>query len=126
VTPIAAIAQSGIAAATLKLNAAASNLANAGDTSAIGASGYQPIAVDNSATPDGGVAARAVTLNTPPIVAYDPTSPVANARGYVDAPEIDPISEVSNTLAAGRAFAFSVKVLKAADKDQQTLLDLKT
>jgi hypothetical protein len=29
-------------------------------------------------------------------------------------------------LAAGRAFAFSVKVLKAADKDQQTLLDLKT
>jgi len=126
VTPIAAIAQSGIAAATLKLGASAANLANAGDTSAIGAGGYQPIAVDNSTTPDGGVAARAVTLNTPPIVAYDPTSPLANARGYVDAPEIDPISEVSNTLAAGRAFAFSVKVLKAADKEQQTLLDLKT
>jgi len=76
--------------------------------------------------PDGGVAARAVTLNSPPVVAYDPTSPVANVRGYVDAPEIDPISEVSNALAAGRAFAFSAKVLNAADKDEQTLLDLKT
>ena len=125
-TPIAAIAQSGLAAASLRLNASAANLANAGDTSAIGVSGYQPIAVDDSTTPDGGVAARAVTLNSPPVVAYDPTSPVANVRGYVDAPEIDPISEVSNALAAGRAFAFSAKVLNAADKDEQTLLDLKT
>jgi len=126
VNSITATAQSGLAAATLSLSAAAANIANAGDTSAIGASGYQPIAVDNSTTPGGGVAAQAVTLNSPPLVAYDPTSPVANARGYLDAPEIDPISEVSNTLAAGRAFASSVKVMKAADKDQQTLLDLKT
>lgn len=125
-TPIAAIAQSGLAVATLKLNASAANLANAADTSAIGASGYQPIAVDGSAAPDGGVAARAVTLNSPPIIAYDPNAPAANARGYVDAPEIDPISEVSNILAAGRAFAFSAKALKDADKDAQTLLDLKT
>ena len=49
VTPVAAIAQSGIAAATLKLNASASNLANANDTSALGAKGYQPIQVNNTA-----------------------------------------------------------------------------
>jgi len=127
VTPVAAIAQSGIAAATLKLNASASNLANAGDTSPIGSSGYQSTEVDDSPAPNGGgVIAQAVTVRSPSLIVYDPASAAANARGLADAPEIDPISQVSNMLAAGRAFAFSVKVLKAADDDEQTLLDLKT
>jgi flagellar basal-body rod protein FlgC len=126
VTPVAAIAQSGLTAATLKLNSSASNIANADDTSAVGAKGYQPTEVENSALPTGGVVAQAVTLKPGTMVIYDPTSAAANARGYVEAPEIDPISEVSNMLAAGRAFAFNVKVLKAADEDDKTLLDLKT
>jgi flagellar basal-body rod protein FlgC len=127
VIAVAAIAQSGIAAATLKLNASASNLANAGDTSPIGTSGYQPTAVDDSAAPNGGgVIAQAVTVKSPALLVYDPTSAAANARGLADAPEIDPISQVSNLLAAGRAFAFSVKVLKAGDDEEQTLLDIKT
>jgi flagellar basal-body rod protein FlgC len=125
VTPVAAIAQSGIAAATLKLNASASNLANAGDTSAVGAKGYQPIQVDNTALPGGGVLAQAVTLKPGTMIIYDPTAAAANALGFAQAPEIDPISEVSNSLAAGRALAFSVKVLKTADKEAKTLLDLK-
>jgi flagellar basal-body rod protein FlgC len=126
VTPVAAIAQSGIAAATLKFNASATNVVNAGDTSALGAKGYQPIQVNNSALPLGGVLAQAVTLKPGTMIIYDPTSAAANAHGFAQAPEIDPIAEMSNTLAAGRAFAFSVKVLKAADKDEKTLLDLKT
>ena len=125
-TPVAAIAQSGIAAATLKLNASASNLVNANDTSALGAKGYQPIQVNNSAVPTGGVLAQAVTLKPGTMVIYDPTASAANAMGYAQAPEIDPISEISNSLAAGRAFAFSVKVLKTADDEEKTLLDLKT
>ena len=121
-----AIALSGIAAATLKLNASASNLANANDTSALGAKGYQPTQVDNSALPGGGVLAQAVTLKPGTMVIYDPTASAANALGFAQVPEIDPIAEVSNTLAAGRAFAFSVKVMKAADDEEKTLLDLKT
>ncbi len=124
--PVAAIAQSGIAAATLKLNASASNVVNANDTSAVGASGYQPIEVNNSAVPTGGVLAQAVTLKPGTMVVYDPTSAAANARGFVQGPEIDPIAEISNAMAAGRAFAWNVKVLKAADKQEQTLLDMKT
>jgi flagellar basal-body rod protein FlgC len=126
VTPVAAIAQSGIAAATLELNASASNVVNAGDTSALGAKGYQPIQVNNSAVPAGGVLAQAVTLKPGTMIIYDPTSAAANALGFAQAPEIDPIAQMSNTLAAGRAFAFSVKVLKAADKEEKTLVDLKT
>ena len=124
-TPVAAIAQSGLTAATLKLNSSASNLANAGDRSAVGAKGYQPTEVENSALPNGGVVAQAVTLSPGTTIIYDPTAAAANARGFVQAPEIDPITEVSNMLAAGRAFAFSVKVLKSADADEKTLLDLK-
>jgi flagellar basal-body rod protein FlgC len=126
VTPVAAIAQSGLTAATLKLNSSASNIANADDTSAVGDKGYQPTDVENSALPTGGVLAQAVTLKPGTMVIYDPTSAAANARGFVQAPEIDPIAEVSNILAAGRAFAFNVKVLKTADKEDKTLLDLKT
>jgi flagellar basal-body rod protein FlgC len=126
VTPVAAIAQSGIAAATLKLNASASNTVNANDTSALGAPGYQPLGVDNSALPTGGVMAQAVTLKPGTMVIYDPTSASANALGFAQAPEIDPINETSNMLAAGKAFAFSVKVLKAADDEDKTLLDMKT
>ena len=121
---MAAIAQSGIAAATLKLNASASNTVNANDTSAVGASGYLPLGVNNSAVPTGGVVAHAVTLKPGTMVIYDPTSAAANARGFADAPEIDPIAETSNMLAAGKAFAFSVKVLKAADDEEKTLLDM--
>jgi flagellar basal-body rod protein FlgC len=120
------IALSGIAAATLKLNASASNIANANDTSALGAKGYLPIKVDNSAAPGGGVLAQAVTLKPGTTVIYDPTSAAANALGFAQAPEIDPIAETSNMLAAGQAFAFSVKVLKAANQDEKTLLDMKT
>jgi flagellar basal-body rod protein FlgC len=123
---VAAIAQSGIAAATLKLNASASNIANADDTSALGDAGYQPLGVDDSALPTGGVQAKAVTLKPGSTVIYDPTASAANARGLVQAPEIDPIAETSNLLAAGQAFAFSVKVLKAADDETQTLLDMTT
>jgi flagellar basal-body rod protein FlgC len=126
VTAVAAIAQSGIAAATLKLNASASNLANANDTSALGAKGYLPIKVDNSAAPGGGVLAQAVTLKPGTTTIYDPTSAAANALGFAQAPEIDPITETSNMLAAGQAFAFSVKVLNAANQDEKTLLDMKT
>ena len=125
-TPVAAIAQSGLTAATLKLNASAANLANANDTSALGAKGYQPTQVDNTALPGGGVLAQAVTLKPGTMVIYDPTASAANALGFAQAPEIDPIAEVSNTLAAGRAFAFSVKVMKAADDEEKTLLDVKT
>ena len=120
------IALSGIAAATLKLNASASNIANANDTSALGAKSYLPIKVDNSAAPGGGVLAQAVTLKPGTTVIYDPTSAAANALGFAQAPEIDPIAETSNMLAAGQAFAFSVKVLKAANQDEKTLLDMKT
>ena len=125
-TPAAAIAQSGIAAATLRLTVSASNLANANDASAPGGPpAYSPLAVTESAAAGGGVVARAVTAKTAQLLVYDPASPVAGVGGMVQTPEIDPVSEITNQIAAGRAFAFSLEALKAADEEQQSLLDIK-
>jgi flagellar basal-body rod protein FlgC len=125
-TPVAAIALSGLTAATLKLNASASNLANAGDERAVGSAAYSPVGVVNSAAPGGGVTAQAVTLRSPSLVVFNPGSPVANAQGLVETPDISPIAEVSNQLAASHAFVVSLEALKVANDEEKTLLDLKT
>jgi flagellar basal-body rod protein FlgC len=123
-TPATAIALSGLTAATLKLNAAASNLANVGDESAVGSGGYAPVGV--AGAPGGGVTAQAVTLRYRSLVVFNPASPVANAQGLVETPAIDPIAEVSNQLAASHAFTASLEALKVAGEEEKTLLDLKT
>jgi flagellar basal-body rod protein FlgC len=125
-SPVDAIASSGLAAATLKLNVSASNLANAQDEAAVGAPGYQPLKVQNTTAPGGGVTAVATTVKPASFLAFDPASPVANVHGLVAKPEIDPIDEVSNQLQAGRAFAFSLKALEVHNETEKTLLDLKT
>jgi flagellar basal-body rod protein FlgC len=124
VTSAADIALSGLAAATLKLNASASNIANAGDTSAVGASGYKPVQVVNSPTPGGGVTAQAVTVKPSSLIVYDPMSPVANAQGLVQAPQIDPIQEIGMLQTARTAFAYSLKALRVANQEQKALLDV--
>jgi flagellar basal-body rod protein FlgC len=127
VPPASAISQSGLSAATLRLNVSASNLANLDDTSPVGSTtGYQPSAVMQSPLPDGGVSAQAVTLSSAQLLAYDPTAAIANEQGLVQKPDIDPITEVTNQLAASRAFAFNLDALKAAEEDQQSLLDIST
>src|SRR5579871_5689275 len=106
-TPVTGIALSGIVAATTALNASASNLANANDTAKVGGKpAYNRVAVQNTAAAGGGV--------------------VANVQGLVQQPEISPVTEITNQLTAGRAFAFSLEALKAADEEQKTLLDIKT
>ena len=126
-TPVAAIAGSGLAAATLGLTVSAANLANANDTSAPGSkNAHAPRVVKQSPAPDGGVSAQAVTVKTAQLLVYDPASPVAGANGMVQTPEIDPVSEITNQISAGRAFAFSLEALKAASDERKQLLDLKT
>lgn len=123
---VAGIAASGMAAATLKLSASASNLANIEDVAPVGAAGYQPIGVQTTPLAGGGVAATAVTLKPASYAAYDPTSPLANGQGMVAKPEIDPISEIGNQIQAGQAYAFQLKTLQIADEEQKAIFDMTT
>ena len=125
-SPASAIAASGLVAATLKLGASAANLANASDAAKVGVkAAFDPLGVQTSPLPGGGVAARVVTLSPGQTLAFDPTSALANAQGLVQAPEIDPVSEVSNRLLAHQAFAFSLEALKVAAENEKTLLNIK-
>ena len=118
------IAQSGLAAASLKLSASASNLANIDDTSSVDAPGYQPLATQTTALPGGGVSAQAVTLKPAAYQAYDPTSPLADVQGMVDKPQIDEIGEIGNQIQASQAYAFQLKTLQAANEEEASLLDM--
>jgi flagellar basal-body rod protein FlgC len=125
VSSIFAIAQSGLAAANSMLNVSASNIANIDDASPVGAvGGFNPSQVETSPAPGGGVIAQAVTVKPAQLLAYNPASPLANAQGLVDMPNIDPITEVTNQLTAGIAFAYSLAALKAADEEQRQTLDM--
>lgn len=121
---VAGIAVSGMTAATLRLSASASNLANIEDVSAVGAVGYQPVGVQNQALVGGGVIATAVNLQPASYLAYDPTSPLANGQGLVSKPQIDPIAEIASQMEAGQAYAFQLKAFRIADEEQKALLDM--
>src|SRR5579863_2182386 len=124
--PAAAIALSGLTAASLKLDVSASNLVSAQDEVRVGAApAFQPLAIVQSPAPGGGVVATAVTLKSGPLIVFDPASPAANAQGLVQAPEIDPIAQIAGQLAGSQAFAFSLEALKVADEMDKSLLDLK-
>jgi flagellar basal body rod protein FlgC len=97
-TPAVAIALSGLHAATLKLNAAATNLANAEDA--------------QRAQTSAATTARAAALKP--------------GSGLLSMPEISPILEVANQAEAGLAFSAALKVFGIARKEEKTLLDLKT
>jgi flagellar basal-body rod protein FlgC len=124
---MAGIAQSGLTAATQQVNASASNLANANDSSPVGStSGFQPVQVQNVTAPGGGIVGKAVTVKPASLISFDPSSPVANAQGLALEPNIDPIAEVTNQLVGGHAFAFSLLALRAADEEEKSLLDIKS
>ena len=127
IAPAAAIDMSGMTAAAAKFAASATNLANMGDAGVVtGTPSYTPTGAINPAAPVGAAVSSAVTLRPASFVAYSPISPTAAVQGLVIAPEIDPISEVSNQLQAGNAYAFSLKALQVADETQQSLLDLRS
>jgi flagellar basal-body rod protein FlgC len=124
---VAAIALSGMNAATTSLAATASNVVNMDDVSAVGsASSYQLLGVVKASTPGGGVSGAATTLKPASLLSYDPISPVANVQGYVSVPEIDPVDEISAQMQASQAYAFSVKTLQVADETQQSLLNIQS
>jgi flagellar basal-body rod protein FlgC len=125
-SPASAISASGLVAAALKLGASAVNVANVADAAKVGGKpAFNPLGVADTPLPEGGVAASVVTLSPGQTLAFDPTSALANAQGLVQAPEIDPGTEVSNQLLARQAFASSLEALKIADENQKTLLNIK-
>lgn len=127
-SPISAIALSGVQAATRRFEAAASNIANqrsAGATTAsAGDTPYAPLEVRQTAQASGGVIADIAPSSRAAILQYDPTSPVADANGYVAAPDIDFISELVDLATASYSFTANLRVLDSENQMMKDVLDI--
>ncbi|HWC63617.1 MAG TPA: flagellar basal body rod C-terminal domain-containing protein [Rhizomicrobium sp.] len=129
------IAVSGMAAASLRLVASASNVANMESDGPVPQAGpqqpvpqtpgsvYQPLTVTQSPLPGGGVTAALAPALPSYSLLYNPTAPNADAQGMVAAPNVDLAQEVVNQLSASIAYKANIHALKAADSALKTLLD---
>lgn len=112
------IAGSALTAQSARLNAVASNLANA--DSVMGADGqpYRAKQVVFQATQMGngmGVKVSQVVDSAAPMrMMYDPKNPAANEDGYITMPNVNPVEEMVNMISASRAYQTNAEVMSTA------------
>ncbi|MES2238414.1 MAG: flagellar basal body rod protein FlgC [Pseudomonadota bacterium] len=113
------IAGSALTAQSARLNAVASNLANA--DSMLGADGqpYRAKQVVFKATPveGGGIGVRVtqvVDSVAPLRMMYDPKNPAADAQGYVAMPNVNVVDEMVNMISASRSYQNNVEIMNTA------------
>jgi flagellar basal-body rod protein FlgC len=116
---IFSIAGSALTAQSARLNAVASNLANA--DSVVGSDGqpYRAKQVVFRATPveGGGIGVRVtqvVESAAPLRLQYDPNNPAADERGYVSLPNVNVVEEMVNMISASRAYQTNAEVMNTA------------
>jgi flagellar basal-body rod protein FlgC len=116
---IFSVAGSALTAQSARLNAVASNLANA--DSVVGSDGqpyrakqvvFQAMPVDGNAV---GVRVTQVVESAAPLrLTYDPANPAADERGYVAMPNVNVAEEMTNMISASRAYQTNAEVMNTA------------
>lgn len=122
------ISASGMTAAATRLEASASNIANAQSAGPLpdadgNSTAYQPVTATQSDVRGGGVSARLTRVSDPYVTTSDPTSPDANEDGLVAAPNVDMAGEMVNVLTARMSYEASAKTMKVANDMMKTTLD---
>ncbi len=117
------IALSGLTAATTRVNAATSNIANAFTAGYIedpDNAPYTPIDVQQTAQTvgEGPAGTRAeFTARDPAFVpSFDPDSPFANEDGIIGAPNVDLAEETVNLLLAETSYKANLEVIETTDE----------
>lgn len=118
------IAGSGMSAQSVRLNTVASNLANADSVSGDPASVYRAKHPVFKAVLGGGLDADPATATVEvtgisqsqatPETRYDPGNPLADAQGYVYAPNVNAVEEMTDMISASRSYQNNVEVLNTA------------
>jgi flagellar basal-body rod protein FlgC len=114
------IAGSALTAQSARLNATASNLANADSLAGADGKPYrakQVVFKATPVTPDGGVGVRVVGVVdsvAPGRMIYDPKSPAANEQGYVEMPNVNVVEEMTNMISASRAYQTNAEIMSTA------------
>ena len=116
-----AITDSALTAQRMQMDVIANNTANADTTATAQGGPYKREEVvmvpgnmqGNGSTglPNAGVRVAAIVQDqSKPRSVYDPQNPQANAQGYVQYPNVDPITEMTNMMAAQRAYQANITV----------------
>jgi flagellar basal-body rod protein FlgC len=123
------IAGSALAAQSMRLNAVASNLANADSVAGPDGQPYRARQVVFAAKPveGGGLGVRVTGVVedlAPPRILFDPKNPAANEQGYVTMPNVNVVEEMVNMISASRAYQSNVEVMNTAKTLMQKTLTL--
>ena len=120
------IALSGLNSATQRLNASASNIANAFTSGSLEEgeqAPYTPLDTTSSADALGGVQTKIVPRDNPFSAAYEPNSPFANEDGIVGVPNVDLAEEAVNLKIAEISYKANLNSIKVAGELFDELLD---
>ncbi len=112
-----AITDSALTAERLQMDVIANNVANANTTQTPQGGPYKaeevwmtPGNVQGGLANAGVQVAAVIQDNRPPRMVYDPSNPQANKQGYVAYPNVDPVTEMTNMMAASRAYQANITV----------------
>lgn len=118
------IAGSALSAQSVRMNTVASNLANAntvtGDKDKVYKARYPVFETVTAAAVRGEEAGAAVRVtdviesDKPALARYEPGNPVADAQGYVYAPDINAVEQMVDMIAASRSYQNNIEVMNAS------------
>jgi flagellar basal-body rod protein FlgC len=114
------IAGSAMTAQAQRLNAVASNMANADSIAGPDGKPYRAKQVVFETVPMGGAGGQGVRVRqvvedaAPPRMVYDPRNPAANEQGYVAMSNVNPVEEMVNMISASRSYQTNADVMNTA------------
>ncbi|GAB4175100.1 MAG: flagellar basal body rod protein FlgC [Rhodocyclaceae bacterium] len=114
------IAGSALTAQSARLNAVASNLANADSVAGADGRPYRAKQVVFEAAPAGAQGAVGVRVSqvvedaSPARLVFDPHNPAANAEGYVAMPNVNVVDEMVNMISASRSYQANAELMNTA------------
>jgi flagellar basal-body rod protein FlgC len=116
------IAGSAMTAQSQRLNAVASNLANADSATSSTGEPYRAKQVVFSAVPLGGSGSGSAGVKVAGVIEdpspmkrmYDPKHPLADAQGFVTMPNVNVVEEMVNMISASRSYQNNADMMNTA------------
>lgn len=132
-----AIATAGLSAQRTRMEVVAANLANARTTRTPEGGPYRRQTPVFTAAPTGpgfgdelGRVLRSVRVEridrdpSPPVMRYEPGHPDADDAGYVAYPNVDPVKEMVDLMAAARSYESNVTLVKSIQEMKRSALSI--
>ena len=126
------IAASGLNAASLRLQVAASNIANSLSAGPLAGAAnpenfpaaYTPLRVNQTDIVGGGTSATVSAVSPPTVSTFDPTAPFADSDGFVAMPNVDFAAQMIQLLIARYSYAANAQVIRADSQMSAALLNI--